>query len=171
MTLIVGKFPDLIADRKVAIKIRPAKNFFMNEFKDDAKVIITEDQEFAYVFSNDQFPEVVPVVTQWIRAYELKKMPKDLELIPGPKGMIIVVLTRRALYHIVTSKEGHLKFSLVEGDSSFISPNGQYSIYNMLSLTAKEIFDVTRRHSLACINSYYDLVTAKDLKLIKGSKK
>lgn len=169
MTLIVYKNGELIADQLVVIKDHTFPGIVNNKEILQDKIIITSDNCFAYTFNNDQYPDVVDVVLNYLRLFELK-VKKDSP--PVPKFDIdfkLMVMSRRHFYtvnHCV--KEGiDIK---VGDDFTYITPDGAYHHYEVLTLTAEEIFDVLAYYDLFMRSDSKQLVKQSSLNYIKKTK-
>lgn len=169
MTLIVYRDGELVADRLVVTKNHLPKNFLRDIETEEDKIVVTEDNQFAYVFNNDQIPNVIDALLIKIRRFELNLIPADEPELKFETEFKVLIMTKRNAYSVV-NKEDELIIRVLNNDV-YIAPDGAYRHYEALSLTAVEIFEVLRVQGQFMIGVDYTLVKQRSLRLIRKEKK
>lgn len=169
MTLIVYRDGVLVSDRYVVTQKHLPKNFSCNLEKEEDKIIVTEDKQFAYVFNNDQIPKVIEAILIRVRRFELNLIKDDEPELKFKDHFKLVLMTKRFAYSIINDNDG-LLFRIMSKDI-YISPEGSYRHYEALTLTAEEVFEVMRVQDQYMIGTDYTVVKQSSLKLIKKEKK
>lgn len=169
MTLIVYRNGELVADRLVVTRKKVPKGFSFDLEREEDKIVVTEDKQFAYVFDNDQFPNVIDALFVRIRRFELNMIKEDEPELKFEDHFRVVIMTKRFAYSAINDKDG-LTIRIMSKDV-YIAPHGCYRHFEALTLTSAEIFDVLRVQEQYLIGTDYTLVKQRSLVLIKKEKK
>jgi len=175
-TIVLGYQPRcLIADRLV-VKTLTNKNTKIRKVGSvmEAKIQVTEDRHFAYVFDFEQRPGVIPLVLNYLTRFENGSLGDD-EVLDIPKALLgelsgdLFVLSKKHNY-CLNLKPGVNVITIVELQRTNEDdvPN---RISEALGLTGLEVFEAIRRSDAHLMSGGYDVIYPKDLVAIPKAKR
>lgn len=168
MTLIVYKAGELIADTLVVKKKNTHKGITHNQESVEPKIQISDNNCFAYAFNNDQFPEVIDPILIYLTRFEKGLLTDDEPELSFKEEFKLVIMSRRHFYTLANENN---EVSLRVGDNdTYISPDGSFKHYEVLRLTAREIFESRLFHHQHYTNNESTSVKQSSLTLIRKRK-
>lgn len=146
-----------------------------NEMLYENKIKTTDDGHFAYVCDLGQRDDLAVIITGAIYRYETNQMvesDKELHKITNYKGngrKEIYVMTRRFNYYVVIKKDSVCINQFV--NRTMVNIVGIMPILDIFDFTPKEMFDIAFEANTSLMTREFDIVYAKDLKLITKKRK
>ncbi|EBV8434132.1 hypothetical protein AVA65_07770 [Salmonella enterica subsp. enterica serovar Minnesota] len=138
-------------------------------FRDESKIITTDDQHFTYCFEDTQAAPFIPVLTAYLKRYELGLLKKEDKLpLYEPSQFSVGIMSKRHMYRVINRKD---KITISRRLLTFCNHCDNASLMYAAKLPALEVWK-----ELAKMDEVYhgltpNVVTNKHLKLIKKQKK
>jgi len=171
LTVIVYAYNELCADRLVVHrKPVPSKQITHNVETVEDKLIVTPDNQFAYVFNNDQYPPCLESILIYLRLFELGLINDKTPELKFDEEFKLVVMSKRHTYSCVsTPNDDYFNINVIDTDI-YIAPDGNYRHYECLQLSALEIAEIISFQDQFICTSDFTVVKRKSLTLIRKQK-
>ena len=141
-----------------------------SDFRWDNKIVVTEDNHFIYAFEEKQVPRIIPVITHFLKRFEMGTLGKD-EVLEHLKGEIfdIGIMSKRYFYRI---NNGRDRITINIKNTMYSNHHNSFYIFHVLELPALEVWKVLAKQIEDIPHaSVHTTLTNKKLTLIKQQKK
>lgn len=141
----------------------------------EKKIKISEDGHFAYVCDLGQRDDLATIIMGVIYRHETNQMvesDKELHKITNYKSngrKEIYFMTRRFNYYVVIKNDAVCINQFI--DRTMVNILGIMPILDIFDFTPKEMFDIAFEANVTLMTREFDIVYAKDLKLITKKRK
>lgn len=138
-------------------------------FRNESKIITTDDQHFVYCFEDTQALPFIPVLTAYLKRYELGLLKKDDKLpLYEPVQFSVGIMSKRYMYRVINRKD---KITISRRTMTFCNHCDNASLMYAAKLPALEVWEELAKMDEVYHGLVPDVVTNKHLKLIKKQKK
>lgn len=140
------------------------------DFQLGDKIKTTEDNHFIYAFEVTQVPQMIPVITNFLKRFEMGLLGKDEVLQPyKDEEFELGIMSKRRVYRVVNNKKG---INVYIKNNMFTNHYNSFYLLHTLELPALEVWKVmVREVENVAHNTVHTTASAKKLKLISKQKK
>ena len=140
------------------------------DFQLGDKIKTTEDNHFIYAFEVTQVPQMIPVITNFLKRFEMGLLEKDEVLKPfKDEEFDLGIMSKRHLYRIVNNKKG---INVYIKNNMYTNHYNSFYLFHTLDLPALEVWKVlVKEVENIAHNTVHTTLSTKKLTLIKKQKK